>query len=229
MDKVLDKLGLYDIIAILLSGMVIVMISSLLLLNVYKINIANYGVDTNNTFVFLLVSYFTGLIFQELGSLFQEIICKFIKNKSLAMYKISKHLNKEKYKKQISYRYISENEFKALKNKLKCENQNIENDDYNTIYYYCKFYTERKNSILLEKLQSLAAMSRSFVVYFLLILILSCVANFYLVCNNDLSLLQVLVPPFSAFLLVLFYVRFVRFQIMRTTRVFRDFIYYKDE
>ena len=134
MDKVLDKLGLYDIIAILLSGMVIVMISSLLLLNVYKINIANYGVDTNNTFVFLLVSYFTGLIFQELGSLFQEIICKFIKNKSLAMYKISKHLNKEKYKKQISYRYISENEFKALKNKLKCENQNIENDDYNTIY-----------------------------------------------------------------------------------------------
>ena len=38
MDKVLDKLGLYDIIAILLSGMVIVMISSLLLLNVYKKN-----------------------------------------------------------------------------------------------------------------------------------------------------------------------------------------------
>lgn len=54
MDKVLDKLGLYDIVAVLLSGMVITTLSYLLLTVVYAINIEalNNGFDSGVVFIF---------------------------------------------------------------------------------------------------------------------------------------------------------------------------------
>lgn len=98
MDKVLDKLGLYDIVAVLLSGMVITTLSYLLLTVVYAINIEalNNGFDSGVVFIFLILSYFIGLVFQELGSLFQFTVHKLIHNNSLAMYKTRKHWKKEK-------------------------------------------------------------------------------------------------------------------------------------
>lgn len=225
LDKVLDKLGIYDILAILLSGMVIVTITSLLLSNIYEIKITNYGIDMNNTFLFLLISYFVGLIFQELGSLFQEIIHKLIKNKSLAMYKIEKHWENEKYPNQKSYKCITKSEFRILREQLKRENFDSSKWDDNTIYYYCKHYNRKENSILLEKLQSLGGMSRSFAVYFLFVFILSVINCFFLVFQHNISVLHLLVPLLALSLFFLFYFRFTRFNMMRYTKIFRDYLY----
>lgn len=174
MDKVLDKLGLYDIVAVLLSGMVITTLSYLLLTAVYAINIEalNNGFDSGVVFIFLILSYFIGLVFQELGSLFQFTVHKLIHNNSLAMYKTRKHWEKEKDNGQKSYQYITKAEFELLKEKLQNVDMDSKEWNDNTIFYYCKKYKEADDMNFIEKLQSLSGMSRSFAIHFFIVFFL---------------------------------------------------------
>lgn len=224
-DKVLDKLGLYDIVAVLLSGMVITTLSYLLLTAVYAINIEalNNGFDSGVVFIFLILSYFIGLVFQELGALFQFTIYNLIHNKSLAMYKTRKHWEKEKDNGQKSYQYITKAEFELLKKKLK--NADIDDKEWNdnTIFYYCKKYNEKDNANLLEKLKSLGAMSRSFVIYFFIVFVCSLV---YYISQQPYQInLKLFVPIIAFALFLIFYFRFTRFVVMRNTAIFRNYLY----
>lgn len=224
-DKVLDKLGLYDIVAVLLSGMVITTLSYLLLTVVYAINIEalNNGFDSGVVFIFLILSYFIGLVFQELGSLFQFTVHKLIHNNSLAMYKTRKHWKKEKDNGQKSYQYITKAEFELLKEKLQNVDMDSKEWNDNTIFYYCKKYKEADDMNFIEKLQSLSGMSRSFAIYFFIVFVSSFV---YYVSQQPYQInLKLFVPIIAFALFLIFYFRFTRFVIVRYTKIFRSYLY----
>ena len=100
--------------------------------------------------------------------------------------------------------------------------------DDNTIYYYCKQYREKEDSNFLEKLQSLAGMSRSFTVYFICMFVISMFILFYnLFTQQDINILQYIVPFATMILSIIFYLRFIRFIVMRYTKIYRGFLYSK--
>lgn len=62
MDKILEKLGIYDLVVLLLTGMIILLFS-------IKISpLFSIDLEINDTLHFLIISYFVGMIFQEIGS-----------------------------------------------------------------------------------------------------------------------------------------------------------------
>lgn len=68
MSSILNKFGVYDLIAILLSGTSILTLSILVLNLVYGVTL-DEAISVNETLSFLVLSYFLGLTFQEIGSL----------------------------------------------------------------------------------------------------------------------------------------------------------------
>lgn len=70
MSQILEKLGIYDLLAVLLSGISILTFTLLSLDLVCNIQIRS--IEVNESIVFLVVSYFMGLIFQEVGSFIQN-------------------------------------------------------------------------------------------------------------------------------------------------------------
>lgn len=160
MNKILDKFGIYDLVAVLLSGISICTFSLLVLQLVYKIHI-DIGLQVNETLSFIVISYFLGLIFQECGSLIQK---KIHKNNALLKkaLKVSdeSHILLTETEKNGVYAYV--------KSKL-----NLENDNDNVVYNYCKFYIiENCDTTRIDKDQSLSAMSRSLSLYFMILAIL---------------------------------------------------------
>lgn len=73
MNKILDKLGIYDLVAVLLSGISISTFSLLIMRIVYNKQV-DLDLQVNETLLFLVLSYFVGLIFQELGSFYRKSI-----------------------------------------------------------------------------------------------------------------------------------------------------------
>ena len=71
MSKILDKLGIYDLVAVLLSGISISTFTILVLQLIYKIQI-DTNLQVNETLLFFVLSYFLGLIFQEISSFIQK-------------------------------------------------------------------------------------------------------------------------------------------------------------
>lgn len=71
MNKILDKLGLYDLIAVLLSGISILTISIFVLQYVYKVSV-DIDLMVSDTLTFFVFSYFVGLIFQGLCLFVQQ-------------------------------------------------------------------------------------------------------------------------------------------------------------
>ena len=71
MSKILDKLGIYDLVAVLLAGISISTFTILVLQLIYKIPI-DTNLQVNETLLFFVLSYFLGLIFQEISSFIQK-------------------------------------------------------------------------------------------------------------------------------------------------------------
>ena len=69
MDSALDKIGVYDFFGVFLSGMFVVFISCYLDLPLIII-IENTDNDIINVILFMLESYFLGLILQEISDYF---------------------------------------------------------------------------------------------------------------------------------------------------------------
>lgn len=75
-NQILDKLGIYDLTAVLLSGTIMVTFSVLTGKTLFYAELLDYF-EIDNTLFFLVISYFVGLVFQELGSMIQKlIICR---------------------------------------------------------------------------------------------------------------------------------------------------------
>lgn len=211
MNKILDKLGVYDLVAVLLSGIGISTFSILVLQLIYKVSI-NVNLQVNETLTFFVLSYFCGLVFQELGSLMEKKII--YKNNGLLKKALSTSNN--------SYIYLTQNEKKAVYLHVieKLELNPNENND-NIVYNYCKFsIIESGDTSRIDKDQSLSAMSRSLSLYFTLLFIIILPSTLF-----QPSLLKIVLVIVSLALAVLFYQKYVKYAEMRYVYIFRTFYY----
>lgn len=209
MNKILDKFGIYDLVAVLLSGISICTFSLLVLQLVYKTNI-DIELRINETLSFIVISYFLGLVFQECGSLIQK---KIIHKNNVLLQKALKTSNK-------SHILLTETEksgvYAYVNSKL-----NLENDIDNVVYNYCKFYVIRNcDTTRIDKDQSLSAMSRSLSLYFMVLAIIAMITVFINPNQSNIILLLV-----SILFSILLYHRCVRFAKLRYTYIFRTFYY----
>lgn len=207
MNKILDKLGIYDLVAVLLSGMSICTFSLLVLQLVYKIHI-DIRLAVNEILSFIVVSYFLGLVFQECGSIIQKLI-----------YKNNALLQKALKVSDKSHILLTETEKSGIYAYVKSKT-NIKND--NMVYNYCKFYIMRNcDTIKIDKDQSLSALSRSLSLYFIILAIITLITVF--VNPNHLNIILLFI---SILFSVLLYYRCVRFAKLRYTYIFRTFYYH---
>lgn len=71
MSEILEKFGIYDLLAVLLSGICITTMSLFIAQVVFEKE-TTLELIVNESLLFLVLSYLTGLIFQEIGSLIQK-------------------------------------------------------------------------------------------------------------------------------------------------------------
>ncbi len=216
LDNILSRLGIYDLMGVLYTGTIISV--TLWFIN-DLFNIVNFqfeALDVNGTFLFIVISYFLGLVFQEVGSFISKSIF-FRKNKLLHIAMRSKE--NDPY-------LMSEAEMKLLKKKLK-EERGYENNnaDISYIYNYCKSYCfEHCDVSLIDKDQSIAAMSRSLSVFFYVLGVLIIIVVFL---SDSIRYIWLVPVPVSMFLAVLMFIRFRRFTIIRYVRILRAYLYQK--
>jgi len=211
MNKIMDKLGVYDLVAVLLSGISILTFSLWVSEMVYDISI-DLNLQVNETLSFIVLSYFLGLVFQELGSLMQKKV--FHKNNGLlkAVFKTSanSHIFLTEVEKSGVYSYVIEH-----------LNLDPSQNNDNEVYNYCKFFIiERGDTARIDKEQSLSAMSRSLSLYFLLLVAVTSIHCLFHPSSMELGLIII-----SLILGILLYYRCVRFAKLRYTYIFRTFYY----
>ena len=82
LDNILSRLGIYDLMGVLYTG-TIISVTLWFINSVFDIvNLQFQALDVNGTFLFIVISYFLGLVFQEVGSFISKSIF-FRKNKLL--------------------------------------------------------------------------------------------------------------------------------------------------
>lgn len=211
MDKILDKFGIYDLVAVLLSGITISIFSVLILKIIYNVPI-EVNLQISETLSFLVISYFCGLVFQEASTWMQRNV----------IYKNDRLLKQVLKISDGSYLCLNEREkkgiYKYVIKKLKLDKSK---DNDNVIYNYCKFHIlKSKNKAHMDKEQSLSAMSRILSLYFYIVFHFSLVG-----LSNQPNILKGMMPVAAAFFTILFYYRYIRFAKLRYIYIFRTFYY----
>lgn len=108
MDKIFSKIGLYDIIGIWLSGAI--SLAAFYLLNNY-VPLCDFSIKglSYKEFVFIILSYFVGIVLQEIGNILQMRLfnknSRYIKN-------VLKPANRRT--KLLSYTYLSKKELNII-------------------------------------------------------------------------------------------------------------------
>ena len=200
MNTILDKFGIYDLIAVLMSGITILTFTLLVLQIVYDIDIS---IKPSDTLQFLVISYFIGLFFQELGSL----VFKRGKPRN------SKLLNEALCSLSETEKYCL---YKIFREKIKTQTTDIED-----IYNYCKYYIIKNlNTTKMDKDLSISGMSRSLSLYFGLLMVFS-----FLTIFIKPTCLTIISPLIYGIISSLLYLRYLRFTKLRYTNIFRTFLY----
>lgn len=74
LDNILSRLGIYDLMGVLYTG-TIISVTLWFIDSVFDIvNLQFQALDVNGTFLFIVISYFLGLVFQEAGSFISKSI-----------------------------------------------------------------------------------------------------------------------------------------------------------
>ncbi len=211
MNKILDKFGIYDLVAVLLSGISILTFSVLVLQIVYKISLET-NLQVNETLSFLVLSYFFGLIFQEVGSWVQKRIT--YKNNGLLKAALKTSVNSHIFLTEIEKNGV----YSYVVNHL---NLSAEDNNDSVVYNYCKFYILKSgDTARIDKEQSLSTMSRSLSLYFLLLAIAIFTDVFF-----RPSFTKVILIIISLSFAVLLCYRCIRFAKLRYVDIFRTFYY----
>lgn len=209
MSKMLEKLGVYDLVVILLTGSIILTLS---IMYIQLTDIIELPEDTqvSETFLFLVFSYFIGVVFQEIGSW----ICSLtIDKNNKIVCSTFQDLSNTRY-------HLSQDERDGIINYIKEKKQSKSISEYSA-YSYCKYYVfENCKTTEIKRDLTLAGMSRSFSIFFAVLTVVS-VINFF----GHFSLPIVMIAITSLFFSILFYVRFIRFQKIRYINIFRMFYY----
>lgn len=210
MNQIFDKLGIYDLVAVLLSGVCITVFSVLIEKVFFQSNIlCLLKIDS---FLFWIISYFVGLIFQECSSTLHKRV----------MYKNNKCLLKalDTTSKQ-SHQTLTQEEKDAIVRIVQKQLGLNTKPNVEVLYNYCKFYVAaNSNMAKADKDQSLYGMSRSLSLYFFVVSIaVMCSKVFNQCVLHFICVLAIFT------LSVLLHYRSERFAIMRYVYIFRAFYY----
>lgn len=211
-DNIMNKLGIYDLIGVMYTGVAITAIS-LLLNKVLCITELRFDDNIiNDTFLFFMVSYFIGIIFQEIGSFLIRYV----------LFRNNKLLSEALNAKDNDPYLMSKEEMTCLRKKIKDECK-IDKDNLDPLYIYnhCRCFCEEHRDITkVDREQSNAAMSRSFSTYFFIMSVVSAVIIISKGCTQHIWLVPILV-----FLGILMFVRFKRFTINRYVHILRMYLH----
>ena len=204
MGNILEKLGIYDLFVIFLSGAIITYITSLVC---EKFFINKFPVSVDETISFLILSFFVGTIFQEIGSL---------------IFRKTFNVNKEILK---AIFINSDDKSTAL---IKQERDGIEKyfiekemdyKDKEMIYNYCKYkLLEAGVSVNGDNNQSISGLSRSLALYFGILGFIFFICS----CVNMIFFLYLII---CTLLCIIFLTRCIRFIKIRYVFIFRSFYY----
>lgn len=151
LNKVLDKLGIYDLNAVLFPGIIAWSVTVVFLQYCFSVDIQESMV-VNNVVFFLSISYLVGLVLQEIGSIILKLVdltCNLLLKRALIT-------NKK------SHRYLTEREKQGIS---ACTGINIE-EDASGCFEYCRNYLIVTREYLgMDKDRTLAAFSRSIAVF----------------------------------------------------------------
>lgn len=218
MDSALDKVGLYDFLGVFLSGMLLVVVSLYLDLPLVNL-IENTNNDIINVILFMLESYFLGLILQESSSAIDKKYFKFREKAS------SNFLNDDN---KIIDNELELKSFRELANKIlsiQDNNHAYSKDENEYVYYQCKTFLETHGkSDKVNRINSLYAMSRS-----LIVSLPSCLIS-YFICNikslgvqSFLCVQSFIVIFIMALLIFIFYRRTKRFSTCKVRVILRHY------
>ena len=205
-DKVLDKLGIYDLIGVLLPGVTACAVSLVVDEALLGFGLSRY-INADDLLIFLLIGYLTGVILQEIGSLAMMFLDRW-----------QRMLNKALTPLDNSRTHISKEEWDLIESSVAvklCKEKPISK---NLLYNHCK--NAGGNTMLADKDQSIAAMSRSISVYFSLLS--------FLLVGGALVTKEFCVAALacvSLFLALVLWKRSERFYIMRYIRIVRTYYY----
>lgn len=209
MSQIFDELGIYDLVAVLLSGICITTFSILADQVIFQSHILCF-LKVKDTIPFLALSYFIGLVFQEVSSIIQKKI-----------YKNNRLLLKALDTSEKSNRLLTQEEKDGIVQAVQTEMalQTIPNVEI--LYNYCKFYLiSTGNTARVDKDQSIFGMSRSLSLYFCGLALFTAVYAF-----KTLNALHFVYVVVSLGLSILLYYRCIRFAKMRYIYILRSFYY----
>lgn len=210
-DKFLNKLGIYDIVAVFFTGAIVSTITSLIIKYAYKYDLPFSATDP---VIFITISCVIGWLLQEIGSFI-------FRKKYKRLHWLCKILACKTNDNEI---HISAKEVMLLNDKL----NNIGDDNLDDLEYkynYLKaFYIRHFDTSSIDRDQSMAAMARSLFIFNLFgssILLCTCFVCF------DFKYIVLLVT--MLFITFFMFKRFRRFTIIRLEKIIRGYIYFKSE
>lgn len=205
-DKVLDKLGLYDLFGVMLPGIVACSITLIVDEVLLEYGLSKY-LNSDNLMTFLVIGYFVGVVLQELGS----ISMKYLQKGEKLLKKALNPVND-------SREHIPEEEWHLINSEVSAKLGKKDSVSLSLLYNYCNY--SGGNSALADKDHSVAAMSRSLAVYFAL---LSVMLMGLLCAVKEARIAYFLCV--SLFLMLLLWKRSERFFIIRYIRIVRTYYY----
>ena len=200
MSDVLEKLGIFDLLAVLLTG-VSVMTVSLLVFEAMCLDSVNIELDIEKALPFFVLSYLCGIALQEIGSLIEK---KRFEGGIWTVFEKDILDTNSSEKAYLRYTYLRDT-YQYLRETLGAENSTEGADTHNNIVYdYCKRHAQKKQAMSqIDRFTCVCVMSRSLSLYFCLL-----AGVLLLLAILDFSCLEALLFAISASPCVLFYHRF---------------------
>lgn len=219
MNQIFDKLGVYDLMSILLSGICITTFSLGIVTFIFQLPwLSSLRLIMEDTIPFLVISYLVGLFFQELSSLLYNLFFLRKGNKLLEKaFDTSDHM----------FPCLTVNEKKAIctivENTLERESSKKIKIDQEVIYNFCKFYLINNNYMTRANMdQTTFGLSRSLSLYFF------CAAFVIFVYGCTLTTISIPLIGSGIILFLisaLLYFRCIRFAKLRYVNMLRAFYY----
>ena len=220
MDSTFQKIGIYQIIGVLFTGMITLLIFVYLNIPVSDVMNISLGIGNDNDtgirlLIFLVLSYFVGIVVQEMGEIIERLDFKKKKYKAVFL------------ETPIKNNIIWDNSLE-LDDMIKIANEILPKQKNNThftekeqeyVFFHCKDYLEvtgksRKST----SLDSLMAMSRGFFTVFTILAIY----YLYLILNNPSYKVALHMLVFSL-LAILFYNRANKYSRLRVRAIMRHY------
>lgn len=213
MDKVLDRLGLYDFWGIFIPGF-ISYISLIILISFWGINL-----EINNVYFLLIGSYLLGTILHEAGH---------VGSKKILYRKNPEPLYTYLADDDDVFMMYEKNLYKNILRKIMCVDGDIKNEYARYFFNYCyEFLSAQQKSSKADMFESLYGMSRSLWCFYALMLVIGIPFCYMLLKHNhiNISLYRVAVAIIaSAILAIVSFRRAKRFNECRVKVVLRTFI-----